>query len=126
MGAKAVRFDDLVAAVDTRASADALDALTIAESLVDELAALGDRLVGFYVERARGEGNSWTAIGERVGVSRQAAQQRYAARLASITVSDLIAAGTLERATKRFGTTLEAAEGYARTLGHEEIDTGHL
>jgi len=126
MRATAPTIDDLVAAVDARRPADALDALTIAEGLVDELTALGDRLVGFYVERARGEGNSWAAIGERVGVSRQAAQQRYAGRWASITVADLVAAGTLERATKRFGTTLEASEGHARALGHDEIDAGHL
>lgn len=126
MRATAPTIDDLVAAVDARRPADALDALAIAEALVDELAALGDRLVGFYVERARGEGSSWAAIGARVGVSRQAAQQRYAGRWASITVADLIAAGTFERATTRLGTTLEAAEDRARALGHDEIDVGHL
>lgn len=37
------------------------------------------------VERARSEGASWTGIGRKLGVSKQAAQQKYGKRQAALT-----------------------------------------
>ncbi len=41
---------------------------------------LGGHLVDFFIDEARRDGESWAAIGERLGISRQAVQKRYAAR----------------------------------------------
>lgn len=117
---------DLVAAVEGRNPDDPLSAIAQAEAVAGELVALGDRLIGFYVERARRAGHSWAEIGAHVGISRQAAQQRFAPRWSSLTVADLTAAGGLDRATGRLRTALEAAEQRARSLGHDAIEEAHL
>ena len=117
---------DLVAAVERRHPDGPLAALTAAEAVAAELVALGDRLIGFYVERARHAGHSWAEIGTHVGISRQAAQQRFAPRWGSLTVADLTAAGGLDRATARLRTALEAAEEHAMSLGHDAVEEAHL
>src|SRR4051794_5193764 len=117
---------DLVATVERRHPDGPLTALASAEAVAAELVALGDRLIGFYVERARHAGHSWAEIGAHVGISRQAAQQRFAPRWGSLTVADLTAAGGLDRATGRLRATLEAAERHARTLDHDGIEEAHL
>jgi hypothetical protein len=117
---------DLVAAVERRQPEDPLAALAAAEAVAAELVSLGDRLIGFYVERARHAGHSWAEIGSHVGISRQAAQQRFAPRWSSLTVADLTAAGGLDQATGRVRTALAAAEDHARSLGHDAIEETHL
>jgi hypothetical protein len=74
---------------------------------------LGDQLVDHYVHAARAEGASWSQIGEALGVSKQAAQQRRAD-------------AQLERYTGRARHVLVLAQDRARTLKHAEIGTHHL
>jgi hypothetical protein len=88
--------------------------------------ALAARLVGRAVDDARTAGCSWTDIGEHLGISRQAAQQRYTPRWASLTLSDLVAAGHLTRYTDRARNALLDAEAKARELGHASVAPGHL
>jgi hypothetical protein len=45
------------------------------------VAAAADTTVDHYVAAARGTGLSWTAIGDRLGVSKQAARQKFSPRL---------------------------------------------
>ena len=54
-----------------------LDRLTRAVDLAGRVCELGERLIGFYVDDARRAGATWSEIGERLGVSRQAVQKRY-------------------------------------------------
>ena len=42
-----------------------------------EHAAAADRLLDHFVAHARGSGMSWTDIGARLGVTKQAARQRF-------------------------------------------------
>lgn len=82
-------LDDLIAEVDrtcTTAAArdggaqpDWLALLTTAAELSGRLQALADDLVEDYVEHCRLHGCSWTDIGTALGVTRQAAQQRFLA-----------------------------------------------
>ena len=58
--------------------APALDRLTRAIDLANEVAELGENLVGFYVDEARRGGATWQEIGERLGVSRQAVHKKHA------------------------------------------------
>jgi hypothetical protein len=44
-----------------------------------ELRERGDQVGDRYVQAARAEGRSWTQIGDVLGVSKQAAQQRFVA-----------------------------------------------
>lgn len=101
---------------------DLLRQLADAERLSADLAGLGDRLVGYFVEQARAEGHSWAEIGARKGISRQAAQQRYAPYISRLTIADLAATGTLARFGPRAMQCLRDAESYADdTLGTEHL-----
>jgi hypothetical protein len=55
-----------------------LDRVADAVELAAGISQLGDHLVNFFIDEARGAGESWAAIGERLGLSRQAVQKRYA------------------------------------------------
>jgi ATP-dependent Clp protease ATP-binding subunit ClpA len=79
----------LIEAVQERASGST-DPLVLLEGAVTVAAEAGDaadRVVEHYVGAARAAGLSWTVIGERLGVSKQAARQKFAHRL---EVSDLV------------------------------------
>ncbi len=60
--------------------ADRIALLNNAVSLAEQLRGLADDLVEGYVEHCRLQGCSWTEIGTALGITRQAAQQRYLAR----------------------------------------------
>src|SRR3954453_22060238 len=121
-----VDLSSLVAVVDGRHPPDALAALAAAEAVAADLARVGERLVGFYVERARTEGRSWAEIGEHMGISRQAAQQRFSGRWSALTMDDLEHAGALLPFTARTRTALHRAEDHARRLGHPSVAVEHL
>ncbi|MFC5824997.1 Clp protease N-terminal domain-containing protein [Nonomuraea insulae] len=117
----------LLSIVEERsAGADALTRLTVAEGVLSDLQGLGDRLLGYLVELARAEGCSWSDIGDHLGISRQAAQQRYGRRWSSLTVADLAQSGAFDRYTGRAKQTLERAEAHARRLGDTAVGTDHL
>ncbi|WP_194926093.1 Clp protease N-terminal domain-containing protein [Catenulispora pinisilvae] len=117
----------LIADLDARtADRGDLDRLEAAEEIADELTALGARLVGYYVEQARTRGNSWTDIGGHLGISRQAAQQRYTPARFQLTLGDLISTGALSRLTDRTRTTLVRAEEHAKRLGGATVEPRHV
>lgn len=60
---------------------DPLALLSTAVTVAAETGAAADALVEHHVGAARAAGMSWTLIGERLGVSKQAARQRFALRL---------------------------------------------
>lgn len=117
----------LIAEVEGRAAGGGeLDYLLTAERVADDLGALGARLVGYYVEQARAQGSSWGEIGAHLGISKQAAQQRYAPQRLRLTVSDLAGAGALVRFTARTRDALTRAEQYAGQLGSATVDPQHM
>ena len=117
----------LIAELDSRTADDGdLNRLAAAEEIADALSALGARLVGYYVEQARTRGNSWADIGTHLGISRQAAQQRYAPARFQLTVGDLIGTGGLSRVTERTRATLIRAEQHAARLGSTTVEPGHV
>src|SRR3954449_2867945 len=68
----------LVTQVHDRAATDSPAGLLNAAAAVSaEHAADADRLLDHFVTHARGTGMSWTDIGARLGVSKQAARQRF-------------------------------------------------
>ncbi len=102
----------LVEIVQERAPGD--DPLVLLEAAIvvaGEASGAADDLIEHYVGAARAANVSWTLIGERLGVSKQAARQKFAHRL---QVSDVIgdAAETMVMAP-RLSACLQAAQAAA-------------
>lgn len=73
------RLDDLVEAIDDRGNAlGPLEQLPDAVTLAANLQEVTDELVGHFADRARSTGISWAEIGDRLGVTKQGAQNRFA------------------------------------------------
>src|SRR4051812_43412720 len=96
-----------------------LGRLTTAASLMRDVGDTADAALGYFVDQARRSGRSWSEIGDALGVSKQAAQQRHGLRLGGIPV-------TFERFTERAKSVMAASEAAARGLGHGYIGTEHL
>src|SRR5580704_7476423 len=76
---EAVSVAELADAVRQQAPGAPLDRVEAALTVSEELASRADELIGQFVEEARRAGCSWTEIGHRIGVSKQAARQRFGA-----------------------------------------------
>ncbi len=98
-------------------SEDPLDLLATAKAHSEELTANADALVDHFVAEARQAGHSWTAIGERLGVSKQAARERFA---------DRATLAGRERFTPRLQQCVHAAAVLAQQHGSDEIALAHL
>ncbi|MFB4269663.1 Clp protease N-terminal domain-containing protein [Nonomuraea sp. GTA35] len=82
MDSPALNTQAMIDAVAARAAST--DALVLLEAAITYAALTGqaaDAMVDHYVRAARDAGLSWTDIGQRLGISKQAARQRYAPRL---------------------------------------------
>jgi ATP-dependent Clp protease ATP-binding subunit ClpA len=102
----------LVETVQERAAGD--DPLVLLETAIrvaGEASSAADEVIDHYVSAARAAKVSWTLIGERLGVSKQAARQKFARRL---QVSDVIgdAAEAMVMAP-RLSACLQAAQAAA-------------
>ena len=115
---QAVDVGVLAAAVRQRAPGGPLDRVDAALAVGAELALGADELTGQFVTEARQAGCSWTEIGQRMEVSKQAARQRFAQQ------------GPVSRASglelkPRLMACLEAAAREASADGAAEIGTHH-
>jgi hypothetical protein len=115
----------LIERVD-RNGTDPLTKISTAEELSAELGRLGDRLVGYFVEQARAEGYSWSDIGTHLGMSRQAAQQRYTPRQSALTMDDVIRGGAFKGLAPRAHSALTDAVEHARRLDHPAVRPADL
>ncbi|HET6865916.1 MAG TPA: Clp protease N-terminal domain-containing protein [Solirubrobacteraceae bacterium] len=112
----------LITAVDTAVAPDAspLDRLATARRLADTLRARSDELLDHYVDAARAADSSWTEIGCTLGVTKQAAQQRYVALTPP-------AAGELPSGLKGpAAAVFLAAAAAAHEHGHHYLGPEHL
>ena len=93
-----------------------LDRLGAAAATANELRGLGDELLDRYVQAARAEGRSWSEIGTALGVTKQAAHERFVdAPLAWPTNFNRPAREVVARALAE-----------ARAFGHRYLGTEHL
>jgi ATP-dependent Clp protease ATP-binding subunit ClpA len=114
---EAVSVAELADAVRQQAPGAPLDRVEAALTVSEELASYADELIGQFVEEARGAGCSWTEIGQRIGVSKQAARQRF---------GDLPRrAPETWRLSAPAGGCLEAARREAAADGAAEVGTHH-
>jgi hypothetical protein len=113
----AVDVAALAAQVRQRAPGGPLDQVEAALAVGGELASGADELIGQFVTGAREAGCTWTEIGERMGVSKQAARQRY-------TPATPRPAGLARK--PRLEACLAAAGREAAADGAAETSTQHL
>jgi hypothetical protein len=98
--------DDLV-------DGDPLSKVAEAQQRARSLADIGDQLVDHFVTAARGTGAPWSQIGDALGVSKQAAQQRWMPPLFQLF-------------TNRARHVVVLAQERARDLRHDFIGSEHI
>lgn len=103
---------------------DPLRQLRAAAVLGSELSSVGDEVVNHFVEKAREEGHSWTEIGEVLGMTKQAAQQRFRLRW----FDRLIGGRSVPwmRYTDRARRVVRKAVDEALSLNHDYVGTEHF
>jgi hypothetical protein len=109
-------FGKLVARIE-QSTKSPLERLDQAIALGEELAVEADRVTDHFVGQARESGESWTAIGDRLGVSKQAARKRFADRVQSTFGPQL---------RPRLRACLDQAQREAQAAGSTEVETHHL
>jgi ATP-dependent Clp protease ATP-binding subunit ClpA len=102
--------------------ADALTQLQAAASTAADVTQAADALLEHYVALARSAGHSWTLIGERLGVTKQAARQRFAKLVLDDAVGD---AADAMLVAERLATCLDAADA-AAAADRSVTGTQHL
>jgi Clp amino terminal domain, pathogenicity island component len=117
-------LEQLIASVEESGGDDPLERVEAAAALKDQIDHLADDLLDHFVKAARAAGASWTQIGEALGVTRQAAQQRHGGLVERLIQG--LKAGTFKRFTARAKTAVIAAQTAARDRGHTYVDTEHI
>jgi hypothetical protein len=112
-------------AEENAASTDPIDRLHSAVAVARRVAALGDELIDHYVDAARSAGCSWAQVGEALGVTRQAAQQRQK-NLVSRLGQRIAKAGAFTRFTTASRGVVVGAQQVARDRGHDHVGTEHV
>jgi hypothetical protein len=109
-----VNLRDLIKQLDKDLTgADPLAKVTEAQQRAATLAGVGDQLIDHFVSQARAGGTSWSQLGDALGVSKQAAQQRWVPPI-------------FQRFTDRARQVVVLAQERSRELRHGYIDTEHL
>jgi len=125
MAAAPPRLDDLIDRVrEVHPDGDVLIHLSDAVLAADQLGELADHLIGHFVDQARRAGSSWTDIGRSMGVSKQAAQQRFVPR--GDVGPSTIGQGRFGRFTERARRVMAASENHARTARNPSVDVPHI
>jgi hypothetical protein len=126
-------LQELVEDVERHAPGDEpLHLLMAAAMRSEHLTDLADQLLDHFVQAARTAGCSWAQIGETLGVSKQAAQQRH--RRTEGDLDDLVAwmkrqdigRRRFDRFTQRARRAVVEAQDAARRLNHDEVGTEHV
>jgi len=120
----AVRLDDLIDAI-SKTHSDALDQLSGAVIAADHLGDIADHLIGHFVDQARRSGASWTEIGKSMGVTKQAARQRFVPKVPG-EAAEIDANDGFSRFTLRAKNVVMSAQNEARAAGNDEIGLPHL
>jgi Clp amino terminal domain, pathogenicity island component len=109
-------LEQLSEPIEADPAAGVLGRLRAAAATANELRGLGDELLDRYVQAARADGASWSEIGTALGVTKQAAHERFvAAPLAWPQNFNQPARVVVAQAIKQ-----------ARGLGHRYLGTEHL
>jgi hypothetical protein len=125
-----VNLNDLIKRVQDRTrSCTELERLAMAVEYGELLKGMGDDLVGHFVEQARAGGASWAQVGEQLGVTKQAAQQRHFSRRLSFHFGRQFKSGgrgPFERFTQEAREVIVTAQEEARGLLHNYLGVEHV
>jgi ATP-dependent Clp protease ATP-binding subunit ClpA len=121
-------LQDLIDTVRQDASTDnPLDQLATAAAAVAELEDTSDALLGYFVDRCRREGRSWSEISAALGVTKQAVHKRFAASVSDRIIGSIPAGGaTMERFTSRARIVVSSAVLAARDAGRSRAGAVHI
>jgi Clp amino terminal domain, pathogenicity island component len=117
------QLDELISAVEDSADSS-IERVSAAAVVKDQLAGVGDDLLDHFVKLAREDGCSWTDIGDALGVTRQAAQQRHGSLFVRLLGG--LTKGAFQRFTPRARKAVTDAQVAARERRHREIGTEHV
>jgi hypothetical protein len=122
-----VRLDELIGLVRSR-EGTALDHVSAAVRVSEQLGEVADHLVGHFVDQARKSGATWTEIGQAMGVTKQAAQKRFVPKPGEWESlwTQVFAARPFSRFTDRAKHVVKAAQAEARDHQHDYVGTEHL
>jgi Clp amino terminal domain, pathogenicity island component len=124
-----VELKDLIRAVqDVTMSCSELERLDVAVKYGELLKEIGDDLVGHFVEEARKDGASWSQIGQRLGVSKQAAHQRHVQRAPRLFGRRRRSSGEpfFVRFSQEARDVVVRAQEEARSFKHNYLGVEHL
>jgi hypothetical protein len=111
-------------------SSEPLEVLASAARRQQDLADLGEKLLDHFVQEARTAACSWSQIGTALGVTKQAAQQRYSGLRSLIGKLkggvEAVMEGAFNRFSDRGRRVVVLAQDEARRLRHHYIGTEHL
>ncbi|HZM32795.1 MAG TPA: Clp protease N-terminal domain-containing protein [Acidimicrobiales bacterium] len=120
-----ISLEQLIALVE-QTSDTPLDRISTAALLQSQIVALGDDLLDHFVTKAREAGMSWAQIGEALGVTRQAAQQRHGPTSTPDPVLEGLRDGRFARFTQRARKAVISAHVEAQARKHGYIGTEHV
>ncbi len=124
MTSSPVSLDTLITFVKVRRpAASPLDNLSDAVTVAAQLGEQADSLIGHFVDQARRSGASWSQIGASMGVTKQAAQQRFVPR-GPVKMPEV--PGDFSRFTLRARNVLAVAEDLAQAADVAVIGPEHL
>jgi len=102
-----------------------LDQLVAAAAAAAQLEETTDALLGYFVDRCRRDGRSWTEISAALGVTKQAVHKRFASAIAT-HIAAANPAPTFERFTDRARHVVAESGQEATSLGDDFVGTEHL
>jgi len=119
-------LQELIETVRQDSSSDQpLDQLVAAAAAAAQLEETTDALLGYFVDRCRRDGRSWTEISAALGVTKQAVHKRFASAVATHIVA-AIPAPTFERFTNRARHVMAESSQAAIFLGDDFVGTEHV
>jgi ATP-dependent Clp protease ATP-binding subunit ClpA len=119
-------LQELIETVRADAGSDQpLDQLVAAAGAAADLEETTDALLGYFVDRCRRDGRSWSEISNALGVTKQAVHKRFAPALAA-HIFAATPAPTFERFTDRARHVVAASRQAALSLSADAVGTGHL
>jgi hypothetical protein len=122
-----IQLRDLILVVEERTkSCTELERLDVAVKYGLLLRGIEDDLVGHFVEEARKAGASWTQIGERLGVTKQAAHQRHVHREPRLFGRRRAGEPFFPRLSQSAREVIVRAQEEARSRKHNYLGIEHL
>jgi ATP-dependent Clp protease ATP-binding subunit ClpA len=119
-------LQELIDIVRQDASSDQpLDQLVAASATAANLQETTDALLGYFVDRCRRDGRSWTEISSALGVTKQAVHKRFSSAIADHLVA-VTPSPTFERFTDRARHVVARSRQVAIELAAPAVGTEHI